>query len=1206
MYINEDTARWLKDRGSPQEKCSGVVCSGLGSGQQFCLACKGRFSFQLRIFNDLLGGDETYKVTAGVIASPYPVLLSRKFIKENNISLKCLSYFSNLTSGAQLRDFVAHYTSPYGVATSSKIPTSINSLATRQPSPPSDVRGGDLRFVSALSSTERPKSDFLTPEPDEEYILPTDESTPWDEVLSSSQTQEIEDLPEVHGSPEFKAKIIALIREFSDVFSRELASEPADLPPLDVSVDKQKWEVPKNQGRARPTSGQNQTELRRQLAILQSCKVIESITGVKAYSQVLLVKKPGTEEKRMCIDYRALNECIGHMNWPLPNILHMVDRIGQRKPKNFAKFDMTKGYWQLALSNTLRLATAFITAFGIFVWNRIPMGLQPASSYFQYCMTTVVLAGLMYEICESYIDDIIVHGQHEQDLATNLRTVFERFRRYKIKLNPKKSVIGLQKIEYVGHQIDADGMHFTKEKLSEVATFATPQGAKGLRSFLGLTQYFSAHVPKYAIYERPLRDVLKSHDKTKRFVWTVEAQESFVALQKAVSECPKLYFLSDNPEHKVFLRTDACEYGYGAYLFQIVEGQEHPILFLSRSFQKAQIRWQIQDKECFAIYMALDKFQYLLHSRPFVLQTDSRNLTFLNNAASSRVYRWKLAIQRYDFTIEHIPGSTNIVADAFSRLVPDWSMDEGTNEVYCISSLYEVVIPRDHYKMISKVHNSNTGHFGVERTVQKLHQMGIHWPHMRETVRAFIRKCPCCQKMSYLKVPIIARRFTVVAKGPMETLNIDFMGPFPPDEYNNVMVLVIIDSFTRAVGLYAVPEATAKETARMLIRHIGIFGCPSKIVSDMGTQFTSDVIKELMILFGTDHTLTLVGSKQEDSQVENANKRSQEFLRAMLFDRRIVERWSDVLPLVQRIMMAEPNEVTGISPAELLFGNMIQLDRGIFLPQLADSEHVEIALSDWADKMFSSQRILLDIAMHRQERKDLRHMKVAPANVTTYEIGSYVLMDPTIHNAFGKPSGKFTPRLLGPYLVVNRINDKYSCRNLVDDAVKDFHVTQLRPYQQHDENFMDPRDVALRDRGDYEIDKIVEHQGDITKLKTLKFRVKWYGFTEDDFDTWESWSNLRETVQLHRYLIANNMKQLIPKKFHENYPSEFPPKSKSNEIPNPTEKHPHKCARNVRSEEVSVNKRGKGKVRISRDVVVLKRYKKKPTSLFLKEKRYIN
>jgi hypothetical protein len=50
---------WLKDRETLQEKCSDVVCSGLGSGRQFCLVCKGRCSFQLRIFNDLLGGDET-------------------------------------------------------------------------------------------------------------------------------------------------------------------------------------------------------------------------------------------------------------------------------------------------------------------------------------------------------------------------------------------------------------------------------------------------------------------------------------------------------------------------------------------------------------------------------------------------------------------------------------------------------------------------------------------------------------------------------------------------------------------------------------------------------------------------------------------------------------------------------------------------------------------------------------------------------------------------------------------------------------------------------------------------------------------------------------------------------------------------------------------------------------------------------------------
>jgi hypothetical protein len=70
------------------------------------------------------------------------------------------------------------------------------------------------------------------------------------------------------------------------------------------------------------------------------------------------------------------------------------------------------------------------------------------------------------------------------------RLFFERLRRYRIKLNPKKSVIGLHRVEWVGHQIDADGMHFTPDKLNEVADFATPQGAKALCSFLGFTQYF--------------------------------------------------------------------------------------------------------------------------------------------------------------------------------------------------------------------------------------------------------------------------------------------------------------------------------------------------------------------------------------------------------------------------------------------------------------------------------------------------------------------------------------------------------------------------------------------------------------------------------------------------------------------------------------------------------------------------------------------
>ena len=87
--------------------------------------------------------------------------------------------------------------------------------------------------------------------------------------------------------------------------------------------------------------------------------------------------------------------------------------------------------------------------------------------------------------------------------------------------------------------------------------------------------------------------------------------------------------------------------------------------------------------------------------------------------------------------------------------------------------------------------------------------------------------------------------------------------PFPEDENGNTYVLTIIDTFSRAVGLYAVPNLEARHAARMLVRHIGIFGCPRQIVSDRGTHFTADIIRELMVLVGTNHVLTLAVSNKK-------------------------------------------------------------------------------------------------------------------------------------------------------------------------------------------------------------------------------------------------------------------------------------------------------------------------------------------------------
>ena len=91
-------------------------------------------------------------------------------------------------------------------------------------------------------------------------------------------------------------------------------------------------------------------------------------------------------------------------------------------------------------------------------------------------------------------------------------------------------------------------------------------------------------------------------------------------------------------------------------------------------------------------------------------------------------------------------------------------------------------------------------------------------------------------------------------------------------------------------------------------------------------------------------------------------------------------------------MMAEPNVVIGVSPAQL-FGSAIQLNRGIFLSQLpASGVDAEVAFSDLADRILSAQRLLLNTAQRLQKQQDMAHMEQVDGVPTRFDIGSYVLV----------------------------------------------------------------------------------------------------------------------------------------------------------------------------------------------------------------------
>jgi hypothetical protein len=325
------------------------------------------------------------------------------------------------------------------------------------------------------------------------------------------------------------------------------------------------------------------------------------------------------------------------------------------------------------------------------------------------------------------------------------------------------------------------------------------------------------------------------------------------------------------PGFPIFLQTDASNYGIGAYLFQKMQNtntlklEERPIAFLSKTLNKTQLKWSTYEKEAYAIYHSLMKWEHHLRDVHFTLQTDHKNLTYLNTEVKQKVQRWKLIIQEYDFDVEHIAGKDNIVADGLSRFCefPDELKDSlltlftmdileefsteikeqdqiANNFVLSTEELHDLQtekrIPPDLYDVIASVHNSGVGHFGIEITLRRLNEEILKKPSLsqidlsqkRRHVTSFIRACPCCQKMALSKSPVHTKSFTIASYGTWDQIAIDSIGPLPESTDGYKHIIVFIDSFSRFIELIPVKNLTAELAADALIQIIGRYGIPNE------------------------------------------------------------------------------------------------------------------------------------------------------------------------------------------------------------------------------------------------------------------------------------------------------------------------------------------------------------------------------------------
>lgn len=406
------------------------------------------------------------------------------------------------------------------------------------------------------------------------------------------------------------------------------------------------------------------SELDKQIKNMLDTGIIEEARSPWSSPLLLVPKKldSNNEKKwRVVIDYRKLNNQIQDDKFPLPNINEILDSLSGAI--YFTHLDLYQGFFQTKLHKDSRPCTAFTTGKNQYQMTRMPMGLKSSPNNFSRMMT-IAMSGLNYDKCLIYQDDLIVIGRNLNSHNTNLMDVFGRLRSVNLKLNPPKCNFLQKQVLYLGHIISKDGIQPDSEKIKVLVNYPRPQSVDDVKRFVAFANYYRKFIPNFAEIALPLNRMSR---KNATYCWSSECEKSFQKLKLALTTPPVLQYPDFSENNEFVLQTDASGQAIGSVL---CNSDGRPVAYASRTLNKAEINYPTIEKELLAIVWSVKYFRPYLYGRRFKIQTDHRPLIYLFGMRdpSSRLLKFRLQLEEYNFTVEYLKGKNNSVADALSRI----------------------------------------------------------------------------------------------------------------------------------------------------------------------------------------------------------------------------------------------------------------------------------------------------------------------------------------------------------------------------------------------------------------------------------------------------------------------------------------------------------------------------------------------------------
>ncbi|GFW56680.1 retrovirus-related Pol polyprotein from transposon 297 [Trichonephila clavipes] len=360
-----------------------------------------------------------------------------------------------------------------------------------------------------------------------------------------------------------------------------------------------------------------------------------------------LLPSPSSPQKdgspRVCIDFRKLNRVLVKDHYPLPLIEDILDKL--QDTRVFSTIDLLNGFFHVPVNKQSRPYTSFVTQNSKFQFLKMPFGLSTCPSTFQRFINTVFRDLVVQGIVLPYMDDIVILAKNESEAIERLKKV----------------------LQVSSHIIENNKLFPSPSKTKSVVNYPEPKTTKEVQRFLGLTGYFRKFIPAYSVIAKPLSDLLR---KDTPFNFDVKQKASFDELKRLLCQKPVLGIYRQNCETEI--HTDASIDGLSAVLLQRFpdDNSLHPIYYMSRKTSETERKYTSYELEVLAIIEALKKFKVYILGMPFKIITDCNAFTktMSKKDLNTRIARWALNLQDYDYTILHRSGSQMAHVDALSRI----------------------------------------------------------------------------------------------------------------------------------------------------------------------------------------------------------------------------------------------------------------------------------------------------------------------------------------------------------------------------------------------------------------------------------------------------------------------------------------------------------------------------------------------------------